>query len=160
MSTCIEYVEDYKDSMVTVIQTKKSLVVAMFFTYTAYVVALMGKHILANMEDETKRDFSDKLGKIAHDISGKSFFFFYLTVVCSQVKSSVFAALLIYVYLGALGCQFVGGLCSGNVVLRKLRLLGLVMVFGLCFMLYWALLINDWCSMFYFKSMFSLKYSN
>ena len=84
---------------------------------------------------------------------------FYLMIVCSQAASSVFAALLTYIYLGALGCQFVGSLLSDNVVMRKLRHIGLIAVFVICGILYWALLINEWCTMFYYKSTFSLNYS-
>ena len=78
-------------------------------------------------------------------------------MICSQVKSTVFAALLSYIYLGALGCQFAGSMLSSSPVMRKLRHVGLLVVFGACGFMYWALLINPWCTMFFFKQTFSLN---
>ena len=88
---------------------------------------------------------------------------FYLVVVVQQVFSSVWAALLTYAYLGALGCQLVG--CLGAFTpaleaLKRLRVLGLVVVVVLCGLLYWSLLVDDWCDMFYFHALFSLKYTS
>ena len=99
-----------------------------------------------------------KLARVQHDIVGKSFMFFLLIMISSQLTSTVFAAIMVYAYLGALGCQFVGSLLSDNVVMRKLRVIGLIGVATLCGLLYWALIINPWCSMFYFRSTFSLSY--
>ena len=89
---------------------------------------------------------------------------FYLVAVVQQVFSSVWAALLTYAYLAALGCQVVG--CLGafgpgaSQKLAGLRLIGLIVVLVLCGLLYWSLLIDDWCDMFYFHALFSLKYTS
>ena len=50
-----------------------------------------------------------------------------------------------------------GLLFKDNVILGKLRFFGYIGVFAICGFLYWALVINDWCNMFYFGSMFSLN---
>ena len=160
MSTCIENAELYRGKMVQVVQTKTALCVALFIAYGVYTVCLAAKHCLKASGDENKRKWSERLGKVTHDITGKSCFFFFLLMVCAQVKASVFAAILVYLYLGALGCQFVGALCEDNVALRKLRALGLIGVAVLCGFLYWAILINEWCTYFYFKSTFSLAYKS
>ena len=44
-----------------------------------------------------------------------------------------------------------------NAVLGKLRFIGYIGVFALCGALYFALVFNDWCNMFYFGSLFSLS---
>ena len=103
MSYCLANADEFRDKMVQVVQTKTSLVVAVFFSYSVYVVCMMAKHCLASSDDEKKRDWAVKLGKVQHDIVGKSFFLFYLTVVCSQVMSSVYSAVMVYFYLAALG---------------------------------------------------------
>ena len=158
MSTCIRIADEYENKMVQVVQTKKAIVVSLFFTYCVYCVCLAAKHCLKNSENENHRKWQEKLAKVQHDMVGKSFFFYFLLLLVSQVKPSVFAALLTYFYLGALGCQFVGSLLSDNPALRKLRLIGLLGVFVLLFFQYWALIFNDWCNMFYFAKFFSLQY--
>ena len=83
MSTCIVNADEYKDKMVQVVQTKKAIVVGVFFTYIVYVVCTAIKHCLASSSDEKKRMWSEKLGLVQHDIACKSFFFFYLILLCS-----------------------------------------------------------------------------
>ena len=101
MSTCIENVELYRSKLIQVVQTKTSLIIALFFTYSVYVVCLLFKHCFAN--SEKYQEIAQKLAKVQHDMVGKSFFFYFLTLLCSQVKSSVFAALMTYFYFAALG---------------------------------------------------------
>ena len=160
MSYCLENAEEFRGKMVQVVQTKTSLVVAIFFGYCVYVVCMMGKHCLAKSENETRREIAVKLGKVQHDIVGKSFFLFMLTMVCTQVQSSIYSSIMVYLYIGALAAQFLGSMLSGNVVMRKLRHIGLLMVGVLCCFLYWGILVNEWCTMFYFKSVFSLNYKS
>ena len=52
----------------------------------------------------------------------------------------------------------VGGFGPDIIALRKFRFLGLLGAFVLCMVMYWALIFNDWCNMFYFKNTFSLAY--
>ena len=78
-------------------------------------------------------------------------------MVCSQVTPSVFVAVLMYAYLGALGCMTVGALGIDNVALRKLRAIGLLIVMILIFVLFWAIVGNNWCYMFFFSQFFSIK---
>ena len=96
--------------------------------------------------------------KVQHDILNKSFFIFYLLLLCSQVKPTVFAAFLAYVYLGALGAQVMGAFLDGNKIARWLRMLGFFAIIVLAFFLYFALLFNPWCNMFFFGNLFSIKY--
>ena len=48
MSECIESAADYIDKKVQVVQTKKAIVVALFFIYLVYVVAVTAKHTFSN----------------------------------------------------------------------------------------------------------------
>ena len=182
MTTCLDEAASYMEKKVQAVQTKKAIVVALFFTYCVYTVSLVGKHVLKHLlagkstekmtreekeSHDNKLKYSRALSELQHDIIGKSFFMFYLVVVVQQVFSSVWAALLTYAYLAALGCQVVG--CLGAFgpgeeskmgALKGLRLIGLVVVLVLCGLLYWSLLIDDWCDMFYFHALFSLKYTS
>mmetsp|Transcript_2809 Transcript_2809/g.4799 ORF Transcript_2809/g.4799 Transcript_2809/m.4799 type:complete len:113 (-) Transcript_2809:164-502(-) len=109
MSACLEQAESYKQSTVQVVQTKKSFIVAFFFTYCVYTVCLIGKHILKECKQNDKlRPYHEKFERLQDDIVGKSFFFFYLLMIVSQINPTVFGALIVYGYLGALGLQFVG----------------------------------------------------
>ena len=76
-------------------------------------------------------------------------------MICAQVKSSVFAALMTYFYFAALGLQVVGALNMDNVVMRKFRIIGLAAVTGLTFFMWWAAIAGDWCTLFYYKNTFS-----
>ena len=51
-----------------------------------------------------------------------------------------------------------GSLLSDNVVMRKLRVFGLIGVAVITGFMYWGVVVNEWCTMFYFKSTFSLNY--
>ena len=137
--------------------------VALFFTYCVYTASLVGKHLLKHHPKESINKYAKALTELQHDIIGKTFFMFYLVMVVQQVFSSVWAALLTYAYLVALGCQLVGCLgtfTQGLEALKRLRVLGLIVVTVICGLLYWSLLIDDWCDMFYFHALFSLKYNS
>ena len=123
---------------------------ALFFAYCVYTVAIVGKHLLKNAKPAWQ-PYQEKFAKLQHDIVGKSFFFFYLLMICSQVSPNVFVALLCYAYLGALGLQTFGALFMDNDALRKFRGIGLLVVCILIFILFWTVVINDWCNMFYFS---------
>ena len=120
---------------------------------------MIGKHLLRNAKPQWQ-PYQEKFAKLQHDIVGKSFFFFYLLMICSQVSPTVFVAFLVYAYLGALGVQTFGALFMDNVAMRKFRGIGLLAVCVLIFILFWVVTVNDWCNMFYFSQFFSLKYAD
>ena len=64
MSYCVENVDEFSEKMVQVVQTKTSLIVAIFFTYCVYVVCLAAKHCLANSTNEKFRNYSVKLARV------------------------------------------------------------------------------------------------
>ena len=45
---CLERAEDFRDKQISVVRTKKSIVVALFFTYCVYTIAIAAKHLLRN----------------------------------------------------------------------------------------------------------------
>ena len=141
------------------VQTKEAIVVALFFAYIVYTVAMVGKYLISVIKPGLNQ-YQDKFAKLQHDIVGKSFFFFYLLTICSQVSPNVFVALLCYAYLISLGVQTVGALFMDNDAMRKFRAIGLLAVCILVFILFWTIVINDWCNMFYFSQFFSLRYAN
>ena len=86
----------------------------------------------------------------------KCFFFYYLILLCSQVKPTVFAAMIVYFYWGALGLNAVGCMIEK---LRVFRMFGMLIMTVMVIFLFFTLVINDWCNMFYFGSEFSLQYT-
>lgn len=64
MSTCIKNAADYENKMVQIVQTKKAIIVAFFFTYCVYVVCLAAKHCLKNSENENHRKWQEKLARV------------------------------------------------------------------------------------------------
>ena len=113
MSACLSQAESYRQNQFTVVQTKQSIVVAFFFSYSVYVIVQALKHCCkykkmnCNEDNLTERkkfeNWETKFSRIQHDILGKSFFLFFLMFVSSQVFSSVYAAVFSYFYLGTLG---------------------------------------------------------
>ena len=101
---------------------------------------------------------SEKMQKVQNDILNKSFFFFYLLLICSQVKPTIWAAFVAYIYLGALGAQVMGAFLDGVPVAKWIRMAGFLAIIVLCAGLYFTLLINPWCNMFFYANLFSIKY--
>ena len=84
MSSCIEQVDDYMlGKTATVIQTKTSLIVAIFFTYIVYAICLFAKYVLAGSTNEKYAAWSKNLGRFCNDIVGKNIFMFMLLMVTS-----------------------------------------------------------------------------
>ena len=50
MSGCIEQAKDYRASIVSVVDTKKAIIVAFFFTYLTYVGSIFCKHCLREVD--------------------------------------------------------------------------------------------------------------
>ena len=49
MATCLDEAASYMEKKVQAVQTKKAIVVALFFTYCVYTVSLVGKHVLKHL---------------------------------------------------------------------------------------------------------------
>ena len=64
MSECIESAAEYMDAKVRVVQTKKAIVVALFFIYCAYVFAVTAKHTFGACKNEKLQDLSKGLAKL------------------------------------------------------------------------------------------------
>ena len=92
---------------------------------------------------------------LQNNMVNKCFFFYFLILLCSQVKPTVFAAFITYTYWGALGLNTAGCLFER---LRILRMFGMLIMVGMIIVIFFALVLNDWCNMFYFGSEFSLEY--
>ena len=52
MSGCIELAATYRESIVAVVDTKKAIIVAFFFTYLTYTGAIFCKHVLRECDQE------------------------------------------------------------------------------------------------------------
>ena len=52
MSECVGYADSYKNTLVQVTNTKKAIVVTIFFIYCMFVVSLAGKHIVKAINDD------------------------------------------------------------------------------------------------------------
>merc|ERR1711907_588613 len=114
----------------------------MFFIYLVYVVALMGKHTFGACTNEKLKELSAGLTKLQINMIDKCFFFYYMILLCSQVKPTVFAAIITYFYWGALALNVVGCLFEH---LRKFRMFGMLIMTLMVIVLFFCLVINDWC---------------
>ena len=162
MSECIEAAADYMEKKVQVVQTKKAIVVSLFFIYCVYIAAVFAKHVLRNCQDNQNpekakkwNDLGEKMAKLQYNMIDKCFFFYFLMMLSSQLMPTVFAAIISYFYWGALACNAVGCLFEN---LRKLRMVGMIIMCIMVCCLWFGLVFNDWCNMFYFASEFSLEY--
>ena len=83
MSECIESAADYIDKKVQVVQTKKAIVVALFFIYLVYVVAVTAKHTFSNCQSEKLIEMGKGMAKLQYNMIDKCFFFYFLILLCS-----------------------------------------------------------------------------
>ena len=103
-TTCLDLAPEYRKYTEGVTKSKKSLVVVFFFIYCAYTVCLIGKHVLKHCDNRKElQKFHEKFARLQDDMLGKTFFVYFLLMLCSQVTPNFFVALLGYCYLGALG---------------------------------------------------------
>ena len=85
MATCLVKSPEYMEASakVSIVQTKKAMVVCMFFTYCVYVGSLVCKHLMQLSKNENLKAIAARMKLLQHDMVGKSFFFYYLLIVCS-----------------------------------------------------------------------------
>ena len=145
------------DAKVRIVQTKKAIVVSLFFIYLVYVIALTAKHTFMACKNEKLQKLSKGLSKLQFNMIDKCFFFYYLIVLCTQVNPTVFSAIIVYFYWGALGLNAIGCIIDK---LRVFRMFGMIIMCLMVIFLFFTIVINDWCNMFYFGSEFSLEYKD
>ena len=49
---CLASAEFYVEKKIQTVQTKKALIVAVFFAYIVYTIAMIGKHLLRNAKPQ------------------------------------------------------------------------------------------------------------
>ena len=64
MATCLDEAATYMEKKVQAVQTKKAIVVALFFTYCVYTVSLVGKHLLKHHPKESINKYHRALSEL------------------------------------------------------------------------------------------------
>ena len=71
MATCLDGAASYMEKQVQAVQTKKAIVVALFFTYCVYTVSLVGKHVLKHVAShhiaKAEADKTSQADKESHE---------------------------------------------------------------------------------------------